>query len=225
MPSLALTPRGHLLFNGTDDASQPPAALWRTLEGAFARGSGHGLLELGAGEVGTALPADFSYWRDFAARLVTTICTHPNLDAHAPIPAPALGELEVLAAAAPPMTGAEYITASILETLWTQIAAAFRSELAESKASVQEFLQRRSPAWHLVGRVHFNLAENKRDDDAPFAFLATYTTRLSAHAKAQHLPLGQALREFSGAANKPRLLSLLLPVQRASEICSWLKTM
>ena len=124
MPSLTLTPRGHLLFTVADDALQPSAALSRRLESAFARGSGHGLLELGAAEVGTALPADFSYWRDFAARFVTAICTHPDLDAHhAPIPAPALGELEVLAAAAPPMTGAEYITASVLETLWTEIAA------------------------------------------------------------------------------------------------------
>ena len=123
------------------------------------------------------------------------------------------------------MTGAEYITAAVLEALWTELAAAFRSELAESKASVQEFLQRKSPAWNLVGRVHFNLAENRKDDDAPFAFLATYTTQLSAHAKAQHLPLGQALSEYAGAANKPRLLSLLLPVQRAAAECPWLKTM
>lgn len=28
---------------------------------------------------------------------------------------------------------------------------------------------------------------------------ATYTTRLAAHGKAQHLPLGQALREYAGA--------------------------
>jgi len=226
MPSLRLTPRGHLLFMVTEDVFQPSAALSRRLESAFARGSGHGLLELGAGEVGTALPADFSYWRDFAARLVTTICTHPDFEAHnAPIPAPAFAELEVLAAAAPPMTGAEYITASVLERLWTEIADAFRSELAESKASVQEFLQRRSPAWHLVGRVHFNLAENRRDDEAPFAFLATYTTHLSTQARAQHLPLGRALSEYAGAANKPRLLSLLLPVQRAAAECPWLKTM
>ena len=227
MPSLALTPRGHLLFTGSDDASQPPAVgLSRTLEGAFARGSGHGLLELGAREVGTALPADFSYWRDFAARLITTICTHPDLDTHqAPIPAPALGELETLAAAAPPMDGAEYVTASVLETLWTEITEALRSELAETKASVQEFLQRKNPAWHLVGRVHFNLAENRRDDDAPFAFLATYTIQLSAQAKAQHLPLGRALSEYAGSANKSRLLSLLLPVQRAAAECPWLKTM
>src|SRR5713101_3447958 len=166
MPSLTLTPRGHLLFTVAEAALQPSAALSRRLESAFARGSGHGLLELGAGEVGTALPADFSYWRDFAARLITTICTHPDLNAHqAPIPAPARGELEALAAAAPPMDGAEYMTASILETLWTETTEAFRSELATSKASVQELLQRKNPAWHLVGRVHFNLAENRRDDD------------------------------------------------------------
>ena len=82
MPSLTLTPRGQLLFTVAEDALQPSAALSRRLESAFARGSGHGLLELGAAEVGTALPADFSYWRDFAARFVTTICTHPDLDAH-----------------------------------------------------------------------------------------------------------------------------------------------
>jgi len=104
MPSLTLTPRGHLLFTVTDDAVQPSAALSRRLESAFARGSGHGLLELGAAEVGTVLPADFGYWRDFAARLVTAICMHPDFEAHhAAIPAPAIEELEALAAAAPPM--------------------------------------------------------------------------------------------------------------------------
>jgi non-specific serine/threonine protein kinase len=226
MPSLTLTPRGHLLFSVTDDAVQPSAALSRRLKSAFARGSGHGLLELGAAEVGTVLPADFGYWRDVAARLVTAICMHPDFEAHhAAIPAPETEELEALAAAAPPMTGAEYITGSVLETLWTETAAAFRSELAESKGSVQEFLQHKSAAWHLVGRVHFNLAENRRDDEAPFAFLATYTTQLSSQARAQHLPLGRALSEYAGAANKPRLLSLLLPVQRAAAECPWLKTM
>lgn len=226
MPSLALTPRGHLLFTAADDAAQSPVLLAAKLEAAFARGSGPGLLDLGACEVGTALPADFSYWRDFAARFVTTICTHPGLDSHdAQIPAPAIDELEALAAASPPMVGAEYLTASVLETLWTEIAEAFRSELAESKASVEEWLKRKNPAWHLVGRVHFNLAENRRDDQAPFAFLATYTTKLSINARAQHLPLGQALSDYAGAANKSRLLSLLLPVQRAAADCPWLKAM
>jgi non-specific serine/threonine protein kinase len=226
MPSLALTPRGHLLFTNSSDAPGPTSVRSRTLEDAFARGSGYGLLELGAGEVGTLLPADVRYWRDFAARFVTAVCTHPDLDArHTVIPAPGLGELEAVAASAPPMIGAEYLTASVLDTLWTEIAEAFRSQLAASKGSVEEFLQRKNPSWHLVGRVHFNLAENRADDEAPFAFLATYTTHLSADAKAQHLPLGRALSEYAGTANASRLLSLLLPVQRAAAGCPWLKAM
>ena len=83
----------------------------------------------------------------------------------------------------------------------------------------------RNPAWHLVGRVHFNLAENRSDEEAPFAFIATYTTRLSAQSRAQHLPLAEALREYAGAKNKARLLSLLKPVQEGSRDCAWLKAM
>jgi non-specific serine/threonine protein kinase len=123
------------------------------------------------------------------------------------------------------MTGAEYLTAEVLGALWRELETAFGIELAESKCGIQDFLKRRNPAWNLVGRVHFNLAENRKDLDAPFAFLATYTTRLAANAKAQHLPLGKALGEYAGAANKDRLLSLLLPVQRASETCPWLKAL
>jgi non-specific serine/threonine protein kinase len=135
------------------------------------------------------------------------------------------GEYESLAAAAPPMTGVEYVSAAVLENLWAELNAALGAELTESSVSLQDFLKGRNPAWNLVGRVHFNLAENRRDEEAPFAFLATYTTRLSSGAKAQHLPLGKALSEYAGAANKSRLLSLLLPVQRAAEQCPWLREM
>ncbi len=127
--------------------------------------------------------------------------------------------------AVPPMAGAEYLTPYLLADLWHRIDAAFDTELAVANLTVQEFLKSRHPAWNLVGRVHFNLAENRKDEDAPFAFLATYTTRLSLEAKAQHLPLGKALQEYSGASNRDRLLSLLVPVQRAAEQCPWLKAM
>jgi non-specific serine/threonine protein kinase len=223
-----LTRHGRLLLARAAEAPALAPDLARRLEIAFARGPGHGLLQLGAGEVGTALPAVFGYWREFGGRYVTAVCTSPGVEerrARADVPALPREELEAFAAAPPPMRGAEYLTASVLQALWEELDAAFRSELSESKESVQDFLKRRSPAWNLVGRVHFNLAENRQDAAAPFAFLATYTTRLSAHAKAQHLPLGQALREYAGAANKARLLSLLVPVQRAAESCPWLKAM
>ncbi len=227
---LILTPHGRLsLVEGADnDAPVLDHDLAQRCRCAFARGSGHGLLQLGAGEVGVALPAVFSYWRDFGARYVTALCAQPDHGSsrQSPqAPPPTNEELEHLALATPAMTGAEYLTAKVLHALWQEIEIAFGLELAESKCSVQEFLKLHNAAWNLVGRVHFNLAENRRDEEAPFAFLATYTTRLSGCAKTQHLPLGQALREYAGAANKDRLLSLLLPVQRATENCQWLKEM
>src|SRR5271157_5210689 len=225
---LSLTPHGRLAL--THDGTAPPldGALALRLERALERGSGHGLLLLGADEAGTALPPVYSYWREFGARYVTALCTRQDADAaaaRASVPSPTEEELERMALGAPPMTGAEYLTAGVLGALWRELDAAFDTELSESKCGVQEFLKRRNPAWNLVGRVHFNVAENRKDSGAPFAFLATYTTRLSDRAKAQHLPLGKALFEYAGAANKEQLLSLLVPVQRASETCPWLKAM
>src|SRR5450631_1263071 len=223
-----LTPHGLLTLRQTAQAPALEPDHGLRLEKAFLRGSGHGLLWLGADEVGAVLPPVLSYWREFATRYVTALCALPGIGegkTKSPVPVPADEDLNKMAAAAPPMTGAEYLTASVLGDLWRSTDAAFDAELVEAKLSVQEFLKSRHPAWNLVGRVHFNLAENRKDEEAPFAFLATYTTRLSAEAKAQHLPLGKALQEYSGARNRQRLLSLLMPVQRAAESCPWLKTM
>jgi non-specific serine/threonine protein kinase len=221
-----LTPHGTLVVAPADDAPALEPALGERIRRAFARGPGHGLLRLGAGEAGQALPPVFAYWRELGERYVTALCTRPDLDGQRALPPlPPPDDLEALAAAAPVMPGAEYLTAAVLGTLWAAIGHAFATELAEAKAPVQDFLKRLNPTWNLVGRVHFNLAQNRKDEQAPFAFLATYTHRLSAQGKAQHLPLGQALQEYAGAANKERLLSLLLPVQRAAERCDWLRQM
>ena len=110
------------------------------------------------------------------------------------------------------MAGGEYLRLATLEALWTDLDAALRSELRET--SLEQWLEDRHAAWNVVGRVYFHLAENKADEERPFAFLATYTTRLSGRAQPQHRPLGQALRDF--AADKRALLSLLAPVQRAT---------
>jgi non-specific serine/threonine protein kinase len=223
-----LSPHGGLALVPTDDGSPLDPALAARLQVAFGHGSGHGLLQLGASEVGTSLPPALSYWRELGARYVTAVCTLPDAEERGTkthVAAPSESDLVSFAAAPPLMTGAEYLTPAVLRVLWNALDVAFRTELAESKCSVQDFLKSRNTAWNLVGRVHFNLAENRNDEEAPFAFLATYTHRLSAHAKPQHVPLGQALREYAGAAHKERLLSLLIPVQRAAEDCPWLKTM
>ena len=228
---LRLTPHGHLVAEDRDDAPEiDPKAATRLTE-AFARGSGYGLVRLGAGEVGQTLPPAFVWWRQFAARYVGAVCLHSagtDADTAAPLPTvppPTEAELASLLLSAPMMAGAEYLTSDVLLALWDETTQAFGASFKAAKTGLQGFLTALNPAWNLVGRVHFNLAENRRDAEQPFAFMATYTTRLSAQAKAQHVPLGQALREYAGAKNRDKLLSLLLPVQRAAEHCDWLRPM
>jgi non-specific serine/threonine protein kinase len=228
MIGLILTPHGALHLADADDSAAMENDRTERLTRAFERGSGHGLLSLGLDDAGAALPPEFSWWRDFGTQFIAALCALSRRDDNVGLPsAPAYHpeELTRLAESPPIMTGAEYLNLDVLVALWEATGAALRIELAEAKCPLQDFLKRRNPAWNLVGRVHFNLAENRDDAEAPFAFLATYTPRLSASAKAQHLPLGQALREYAGAANKDRLLSLLLPVQTAATCCPWLKTM
>ena len=221
---LHLTPRGHLLSSAEAHASALDAALAERLAAAFEQGAGHGLLHLGAAEVATALPPLWAFWRDFAVRYVTALTAIPE-DGELAVAAPDALVLETLCLDAPPMRGAEYLKPDILLGLWADMEAALQGELAAGAQSLQDFLKAKHPAWNLVGRVHFNLAENRKDSDAPFAFLATYTSRLSAHGKVQHLALSQAVAEFSGGRKKAQLLSLLQPVQKAAERCDWLAEM
>lgn len=227
--SLRLTPLGRLVADRSDDAPEFDHQVAARLADAFARGSGAGLLQLGGAEMGQLLPPAFAWWRSFAARYISALCLHAPAAGSgtvlAKVPGPDAAERASLMLTAPMMPGAEYLSPEVLQALWDDTAAACAAALAAAQTDLQSFLKHLNPAWNLVGRVHFNLAENRQDAEAPFAFMATYTTRLSPQAKAQHVPLGQALREYAGAANRDRLLSLLLPVQRAAEECAWLKHM
>jgi len=230
---LRLTPHGHLLLEQAEDAPDLHEIATARLVDAFARGSGPGLVQLGAGEVGQALPPVLAWWRGFAVRYVTLLClpapgTSAGTSSLPVLPdaaAPDAAELAALVLTAPMMPGSEYLTLDVLLALWAEMRAAVSTALSAAKTDLQSFLKELNPAWNLVGRVHFNLAENRRDPEYPFAFMATYTTQLSAQAKAQHLPLGQALRDYAGKANKSKLLNLLLPIQRAAERCAWLRPM
>ena len=83
---------------------------------------------------------------------------------------PSKEDLEALASAAPMMPGAEYLAPAVLSPLWEAIGQAFVAKQAESGATLQTFLKRLHPAWHVVRRVHFHLAENRKDEETPFAF-------------------------------------------------------
>jgi non-specific serine/threonine protein kinase len=68
----------------------------------------------------------------------------------------------------------------------------------------------------VVGRVTFHLAENKADTQRPFAFLATFTDKLSRTGQPQHLPLARALQLYAGQKDSTALQALLEPVRLAT---------
>ena len=226
--SLALSPTGRLSVD-TDPPHPSPldADTAGRIATAFTRGPGHGLLHLGAAEIEARLPPVLAHFRDLGRAFVARLCHLSDAESvrageEVPVDEAALA---ACADGLPPMKGAEYLSREVAAGFWTAMDAALREDLAAFTGSVEEYLHRASPVWNLVGRVHFHLAENKRSPEAPFAFLATYTTGVSTAGKVQHAPLGQALREFAGARNRAALLSLLAPVQRAAERCPWVKAL
>jgi hypothetical protein len=70
------------------------------------------------------------------------------------------------------MTGIEYLTSDVLRGLWKDLEAATATAFIATKGDLQTFLKALNPAWNLVGREHFNIAENRIGSEAPFAFVS-----------------------------------------------------
>ena len=218
--ALALSPGGHL-FVQPDDGAEPklsPAAAARLTEG-FAAAPARGLEMLASAFLHEPLPPSFVFWRGLAQRLFTALCHNPDLQyaASISIAKPPETEWSTLAEAAPPMKGLEYLNGAVLARLWDELDAHVRAAIAQTPGGAVAYLKSCHPVWNAVGRVTFHLAENKRNPAYPFAFLATYTHRISEQGKVQHLPLGRALEEYAGTKNRTALAALLSPVQRAAE--------
>ena len=181
---LTISPHGRLLVPAS--ASEPPFPgdpFCERIREAFAKSQAHGLLHLATRELTSALSPEFGWARDFASRYLTRLCHSPEIagtsQLHAtPVPEPE--DLAAMAESAPPMRGREYLQTSLLADWWSDLDGLVRQEVRELGQSVQDYLHQLNPAWRTVGRVAFHLAENKRAPDYPFAFLATYVTRLSA---------------------------------------------
>jgi non-specific serine/threonine protein kinase len=218
--ALALSPGGHL-FVEPDDQAEPqlsPATVARLTE-AFGASPARGLEALASEFLHEPMPPTFVFWRGVAQRLFTALCHNPNLQDASTITIPKLAEAEwsVVAEGAPPMRGLEYLNGTVLARLWDELDAHVHAAIAQAPGGAVAYLKSCNPVWNAVGRVTFHLAENKRNPAYPFAFLATYTHRISEQGKVQHLPLGRALEEYAGAKNRAALAALLSPVQRAAE--------
>ncbi len=217
---LILTPSGRLRLHETEEteAARPDAWMKRVVS-AFSSCQAAGLFSLAATRPEKPPSPVLSFWRDFARGYLTRLCRIPVLTEAPcePIEAPPESELEHLLLSAPPMQGGEYLSTETFLALWVELDSWVRSEIDSSKDSRARWLQIHAPMWRQVGRVCFHLAENGKDPEFPFAFLATYAPNISAGGRVQYRPLGQALREYAGARNRSALVGLLSPIHKAAE--------
>ncbi len=240
---LRVSPHGRLVYEAVANQDAPSVAevlpeLAARFAAAFSEGQAAGLLHLSGLADTIALTPELAFFRSVARRLVTAI-GHLTEEARAAfveaesrrdmerlVPPPDPLALEVIMATAPPMHGLEYLGAATLRELWFDLASAVCQRAAGLKGGLAAVLAVADPRLHLLGKVTFHLAENRRDEARPFAFLATYAHRLSASSTVQHLPLANAVEESADRRDQAKLVELLAPVraaaQRSSLIREWL---
>ncbi|MCA1964110.1 MAG: hypothetical protein LDL31_09225, partial [Prosthecobacter sp.] len=209
------TPDGILLCEG-----EPATADERRL--ASTQGAAACLCLLATDLLTAELEAPWRWLRELGRAFFTRLCQ--TLDA-ASVPALTEAESAALLTSMPPFPGAENVSAPMLADWWQQLGAHVAGLAGKD---VPAWLRAACPAWHVVGRVNFHLAENKADTQRPFAFLATFTEKLGAGGQAQHLPLARALQLYAGQKDQTALNALLEPVRLAAEksalLRGWLET-
>ncbi|MCP4575856.1 MAG: DEAD/DEAH box helicase [Deltaproteobacteria bacterium] len=217
--NLVILPNGTLhleWMDAPDTVAKSSRLLQKEIHDRFSHKTDLWLLFLGFSDSQVPLPPSLDHWRRFSGSFAKKLYQTPGLEAlrhRVKIPL-APEELENHLTRAPMTTGAEYLTLELLEALWTGLNDAFSLAIQSYKGSVEDFIRTYSPNVHLVGRIFFHLVENK-SDEYPFAFMATYATRLNRQGKSKHLPLKHALEEYENDDEK--LLELLQTVHLAEK--------
>jgi SNF2 family DNA or RNA helicase len=218
---LVITPHGRLAMRDKrhDEATSQNFAGSSLIQQAFSESESRGLLHLATFDLKATFPPPLDFARQFARTYLTRLCQTPIDESTKTVPPISLpaGEADTWLLQAPPMPGLEYLSTEVLTRWWTDLDTLVRAEISKHAGGAQAYLSEKNPLWRFVGRVTLHLAENKRDLDYPFAFMATYTSRLSSQGRVQHEPLGRALQNFSGEKNRSALLSLLVPIHKAAE--------
>lgn len=208
---ISVLPSGHLQFHESASDSSVD-----NISRAFKQSISEGLFALICLKNDANLSVSLKYWRDFANEYMSARCFSNVVEEQLSPVFPVL-DINGLLENRPPQQGSEYLSSQIYHNLWQELDVWFCQEVNATSGTLEDFLKKKAPHWHQVGRVCFHLAENKNDPDYPFAFIATYVPKQSQQGKPLHKPLGKALEEYAGTENKKELIHLLKPINLACQ--------
>ncbi len=153
---------------------------------------------------------------DFLARiakvLVDTARNDPDIELTRAAKSPETNDFYPLMMALPFALGAEFVSLNWILDIYNQLSEVLKAELAAFSGTAEAYFKSKNEALTVSGRVFFHMVETK-EEEFPFAFMATYSTK--KENRVSHLPLKHALTEFSG--DRKSLLSLLGTVSRAAD--------
>ena len=181
---------------------------------AFGRSPADGILELARELRPMAGSESLSYFAELGAGFMRAFCVFSETQTSEIPPDPGL--LERLTSSFPPMPGAEHIDLKFLETIWAEMSELILYQRASFDGDGRSFLSVEYSHWADVGKIFFHLAETRGEQDGPFAFLATYSVRVSGKARIQHRPLGLALKDAIAKSQTKVLENLLRPINEAA---------
>jgi hypothetical protein len=223
---LAIRPSGSLYYLSKDEVGLTPDP---SITDAFSEDVGAGLYSLAVAKSTSTLPASFRFWQKVALFYLNERCHQPQTTVCEALALPRTDELEAFVLAAPPMLGAEYVTAELIASVWLSLDQWLCTQVnTHYNGQLNSYLSATAPHWHQVGRVCFHLAENKQDQEYPFAFMATYAAQMTSDGRTRFQSLNNALKEYAGKKNKQALIKLLTPIDLASRqstlVKDWLET-
>jgi non-specific serine/threonine protein kinase len=162
---------------------------------------------------------EFGFWREFTRKYFASLCRQysSNHKQWTSVQPPETALFEEWLGDAPPMLGIEHLNPDVLRQLWGEIDAHTQVESGRHEGGLAGYLRSIDTDWNLIGRVTFHLAENKRNAELPFAFMATYTQGQAKDGSPQHIPLAEALRDSIASKDTTKLDQLLEPVSRAAK--------
>lgn len=180
------------------------------------------LFYFGFAENNTAMSASLSFLHGIAQKFIHSLSKNADIEITREAVPITIEELWEILNRVPFAVGVEFININWIKMLWGELSAAFSREIANFDGTVAEFLTAHNAAINVVGRVFFHLVENK-EENYPFAFLATYSTGNPQEKKASHLPLKNALLEYG--QNQELLLKLLSTVSKAADKSDFISEM
>ena len=152
---------------------------------------------------------------EIAQCVIQDISRSPEVDISRVAPAPSHERLLTLLRSVPYVIGCEFVSINWISRVYSGIADVFNREFATFQGTAEEYFKAKNAGLNVAGRVFFHLVEH-RDENYPFAFLATYTEGEKENVK--HVPLRNVLESGNNEENiQDKLIKLLVAVTRAAD--------